>query len=282
MKLLPKSKPKNYWLSPKLENVIKLTPLFLIPFTMQVSAAESTKTGTLSEKNGITKVENQRTTIKLSLVQKQIKGKVIDESGIPIPGANIIVKGTNVSTQTDFNGAFVLNATDNATKLIISFIGMESQEVSIGNSPITVTLKESGQSLKEVVITGYGKQSRSTLTTSISKLDTRILETSSRSNVATALQGTISGLRVTNNTGQPGSTPSIVLRGGTNFNGSGSPLILVDGIPSDFYALNPDDVASIEVLKDAASTAIYGARSANGVILVTTKTGKAGRSSINY
>ena len=282
MKLLPKSKPKNYWLSPKLGNVIKLTPLFLIPFTMQVSAAESTKTGTLSEKNGITKVENDRTTIKLSLIQKQIKGKVIDESGIPIPGANIIVKGTNVSTQTDLNGAFALNAPDNATKLIISFIGMESQEVSIGNSPITVTLKESGQSLKEVVVTGYGKQSRSTLTTSISKLDTRILETSSRSNVATALQGTIAGLRVTNNTGQPGSTPSIVLRGGTNFNGSGSPLILVDGIPSDFYALNPDDVASIEVLKDAASTAIYGARSANGVILVTTKSGKAGRSSINY
>lgn len=282
MKLLPKSKPKNHWLTPKLGNVIKLTPLFLIPFTIQVSAAETSPTVTFPEKNGIVKVENDRTTIKLSLIQKQIKGKVLDESGNPLPGANIVVKGSNVSTQTDFNGDFTLNIPDNATKLIVSYIGMVQQELTIGNSPITVVLKESGQNLNEVIITGYGKQSRATVTTSISKLDTRILETSSRSNVATALQGTIAGLRVTNNTGQPGSTPSIVLRGGTNFNGTGSPLILVDGIPGDFYALNPDDVASVEVLKDAAATAIYGARSANGVILVTTKTGKAGRSSINY
>ncbi len=113
-------------------------------------------------------------------------------------------------------------------------------------------------------------------------MDTQILETSTRSNAATALQGTIAGLRVTNTTGQPGSTPQIVLRGGTNFNGTGSPLILIDGIPGSFYALNSDDIESIEVLKDAAATAIYGARSANGVILVTTKTGKTGKSSINY
>ena len=116
----------------------------------------------------------------------------------------------------------------------------------------------------------------------MAKLDTRILETSTRSNVATALQGTIAGLRVTNTTGQPGATPKIILRGGTTFDGGGSPLILIDGIPGSFYALNADDIESIEVLKDAAATAIYGARSANGVILVTTKTGKAGRSSVNY
>ena len=134
----------------------------------------------------------------------------------------------------------------------------------------------------EVVVTGYGSQTRGTLTTSVSKLDTEILETSTRSNAATALQGTIAGLRVTNTTGQPGATPQIVLRGGTNFDGTGSPLILIDGIPSSFFALNSDDIESIEVLKDAAATAIYGARSANGVILITTKTGKVGKSSINY
>ena len=136
--------------------------------------------------------------------------------------------------------------------------------------------------LDEVVVIGYGTQSRAKVTTSVSKLNTQILETSTRSNAATALQGTVSGLRVTNTTGQPGSTPQIVLRGGTNFDGTGSPLILIDGIPGSFYALNSDDIESIEVLKDAAATAIYGARSANGVILVTTKTGKAGKSAVNY
>src|SRR5690606_12250512 len=125
------------------------------------------------------------------------------------------------------------------------------------------------------------KQARTTMTTSISKLDSRILETSTRSNAATALQGTIAGLQVTNTTGQPGSTPHMVLRGGTSFSGSGAPLILIDGIPGSFYALNPDDIESIEVLKDAAATAIYGARSANGVILITTKSGQSGKSNIN-
>ena len=282
MKLLPKSKPKNYWVTPKFGNIIKLTPLFLIPFTIQVSAAESATNSALLENIVSTKNAIESATIKLSLIQRKISGKVLDASGLPIPGANIIAKGSTASTQTDFDGNFSIDVPANVTKLIVSYIGMESQEVSIGTSPITVTLKESGQALDEVVVTGYGKQSRTTLTTSISKLDTKILENSSRSNVATALQGTIAGLRVTNTTGQPGATPQIVLRGGTNFDGTGSPLILVDGIPSSFYGLNSDDIESIEVLKDAASTAIYGARSANGVVLITTKTGKKGKSSINY
>ena len=282
MKLLPKSKPKNFWFTPRFGNIIKLTPLFLIPFTIQVSAAESARNSALLENIVSTKNAIESSTIKLSLIQKKITGKVLDASGLPIPGVNIIAKGSTASTQTDFDGNFSIDVPDNVTKLIVSYIGMESQEVSIGKSPLTITLKESGQALDEVVVTGYGKQSRTTLTTSISKLDTKILENSSRSNVATALQGTIAGLRVTNSTGQPGSTPQIVLRGGTNFDGTGSPLILVDGIPSSFYGLNSDDIESIEVLKDAASTAIYGARSANGVVLITTKTGKKGKSSINY
>ena len=152
MKLLPKSKPKNYWVTPKFGNIIKLTPLFLIPFTIQVSAAESATKTTESEKPATTKIAAGRTTPKLSLIQKQISGKVLDETGNTVPGANIVVKGTNVSTQTDFNGAFVLNVPANATKLVVSFIGMESQEVTIGNAPITIILKESGQSLDEVVI----------------------------------------------------------------------------------------------------------------------------------
>lgn len=281
MKLLPKSKPKNYWLTPKFGNVIKLTPLFLIPFTIQVSAAESARKTTLSGKYGTEKVVNERTTIKLSLIQKQIKGTVLDETGNPLPGANIIVKGTSVSAQTDYNGAFVINVPDNATKLIVSFIGMEPQEVTIGNSPIKVILKESGQKLDEVVVVGYGTQKKSKITGSVSKLDTRVLETGVRSNPASALAGTIPGLRVQQASGRPGAVASIVLRGGTNYDGTGSPLVMVDGfLRASFSEINPDDIASIEVLKDASATAIYGARANNGVILITTKKGKAGVSNI--
>jgi TonB-linked SusC/RagA family outer membrane protein len=282
MKLLPKSKPKNYWHTPKFGNIIKLTPLFLLPFTIQVSAAESARNTTLSEKLTTVKVANERTTIKLSLIQKQIKGKVLDESGNPIPGANIIVKGTNISTQTDFNGAFVINVPDNATTLVISYLGMDSQQVTIGNSPITVTLKESGQKLDEVVVVGYGTQKKSKITGSVSKLDNRVLETGVRSNPASALAGTIPGLRVQQASGRPGAVASIVLRGGTNYNGTGSPLVMVDGfLRASFSEINPDDIASIEVLKDASATAIYGARANNGVILITTKKGKAGVSNIS-
>jgi TonB-linked SusC/RagA family outer membrane protein len=214
--------------------------------------------------------------------QKDISGTITDGSGQPLPGANVLVEGTTTGTQTDFDGNYTIQAQEGDV-LVYSYIGFSSQSITVGNqTTINVMLTEDAALLDEVVVTGYGTQTRATLTTSVSKLDTQILESSTRSNAATALQGTIAGLRVTNTTGQPGATPQIVLRGGTNFDGTGSPLILIDGIPGSFYALNSDDIESIEVLKDAAATAIYGARSANGVILVTTKSGKPGKSSINY
>ena len=214
--------------------------------------------------------------------QKEINGTISDGSGQPLPGANVLVKGTSTGTQSDFDGNYTIVA-NTGDVLIFSYLGFTSQSITVGNQiTINVALQEDAALLDEVVVTGYGTQTRATLTTSVSKLDTKILESSTRSNAATALQGTIAGLRVTNTTGQPGATPQIVLRGGTNFDGTGSPLILIDGIPGSFYALNSDDIESIEVLKDAAATAIYGARSANGVILVTTKSGKPGKSSINY
>ena len=215
--------------------------------------------------------------------EKIITGTVVSANdNIPLPGATIVIKGKSLGATTDFDGKYSILAKEGDI-LVVSYIGYTTTEITVNSQTlIDVVLAENAGVLDEVVVTGYGKQSRAKLTTSVSKLDTRILETSSRSNAGTALQGIIAGLRVTNTTGQPGATPQIVLRGGTNFNGSGSPLILVDGIPSSFYALNSDDIESIEVLKDAAATAIYGARSANGVILVTTKTGKVGKSSINY
>jgi TonB-linked SusC/RagA family outer membrane protein len=214
---------------------------------------------------------------------KTITGTIVSaDDNLPLPGATVVIKGTKSGSSTDFDGKYSLQA-NVGDVLVFSYIGYASSEAKVGaETVINMSLKPDVALLDEVVITGYGKQTRATLTTSVSKLDTKILETSTRSNAATALQGTIAGLRVTNTTGQPGSTPQIVLRGGTNFEGTSSPLILVDGIPSSFYALNSDDIESIEVLKDAAATAIYGARSANGVILITTKTGKTGKSSVNY
>ena len=214
--------------------------------------------------------------------EQVITGTITDVEQVPLPGASIVISGTTTGTQTDFDGNFTIDA-NVGDVLVFSYLGFDSQEMAVSNeSVINVTLVQNTAMLDEVVVTGYGSQARGTLTTSVSKLDTEILETSTRSNAATALQGTIAGLRVTNTTGQPGATPQIILRGGTNFDGTGSPLILIDGIPGSFFALNSDDIESIEVLKDAAATAIYGARSANGVILVTTKTGKVGKTSINY
>ena len=134
-----------------------------------------------------------------------------------------------------------------------------------------------------MVVVGYGTQTRRTLTGSVASLDQNVLKSSPNSNLGTALQGTLPGLKVQQSTGQPGTTPNISFRGGSNFNGSGSPLIIVDGIVlSTLYGINMDDVASIDLLKDAGSLAIYGARAANGVLLITTKKGKKGRTQVNY
>lgn len=213
---------------------------------------------------------------------KEVSGTITDANNVPVVGVNVIVQNTTNGTQSDFDGNYSITAAPGDV-LVFSFIGFKNQERIVDtDDTINVVMEEDLASLDEVVITGYGKQSRAKLTTSVAKMDTRILETSTRSNAATALQGTIPGLRVTNTTGQPGSTPNIVLRGGTSFDGSGSPLILIDGVPGSFYALNSDDIESIEVLKDAAATAIYGARAANGVVLVTTKTGEGGKPTITY
>lgn len=214
---------------------------------------------------------------------KTVTGTITSGSDNQIlPGATVYVKGTTTGTITDFEGNYSLVVPENAT-LVFSFIGYITQQINAeGKTVINVILNEETSNLDEVVVTGYATQARSQMTTSISKLDTKILESAPRSNPATALQGTIAGLKVTQTTGQPGSTPTLVLRGGTDFNGSGTPLILVDGVPSSFNALNSDDIESMEVLKDAASSAIYGARAANGVVLVTTKKGKTGKSNVTF
>jgi TonB-linked SusC/RagA family outer membrane protein len=215
---------------------------------------------------------------------KSISGKIFSEAdGKPLQGVSVMVKGKTTGTQTGPEGTFTLNAAPTDV-LVFSFTGYATQEVKPGNaSTIELFLKAvETAKMDEVVVVGYGTQSRRNVTSSIAKLDNQVLATAPRSNLGSALQGTISGLQVVNATGQPGASPNILLRGGASINSPGSPLVVVDGIIRAYNDISSEDVASIEVLKDAAATAIYGARANNGVILITTKQGKAGKSEISY
>ena len=220
----------------------------------------------------------------LASAQTAITGTVTDASdGSTLPGVNIIVAGTMVGTITDIDGNFSLTLPTDAGELVFSMVGYSTQTLPVGEATVyNVALQEATKALDEVVVIGYGTQKRSTLTGSVTKMDPKLLETGVRSNPAQALAGTIPGLRVATTTGRPGSLPTIVLRGGTNFDGSGSPLIIMDGqIRGSMSDINPEEIASIEVLKDASATAIYGARASNGVILITSKRGKSGTAQVN-
>mgnify|MGYP000795041568 FL=1 len=212
-----------------------------------------------------------------------VKGVVLDTTGEPVIGATILEKGTDNGTITNLDGNFSLNVAK-GKQIEVSYVGFASQTVSVVNDQfLRIVLKEDTETLDEVVVVGYGvKQKRSTMTTAISKMDDKVLRNAAISNAAQALQGTVSGLRVTNTSGAPGSSPTIVLRGGASIEGAGSPLVVVDGVVRSLQDINPSDIESIQVLKDAASTAIYGARANNGVILVQTHKGKAGHTQVSY
>lgn len=218
--------------------------------------------------------------------QITITGTVLDTYNMGVPGASIVEKGTTNGTITDFDGNYTLSVSNPNATLVFSFIGYKTQEIPAkGQTKIDVVLQENAEQLDEIVVTGYGgSQKRATLTTSISKLDNAVLENAAMANAGQSLQGTVSGLRVINTSGKPGSDPNIVLRGGATMTGKDNgALVVVDGIIRNSLAdINPADIESIQVLKDAASTAIYGARANGGVILVTTKRGKEGTASVSY
>jgi len=214
---------------------------------------------------------------------KKITGKVSsDEDNKPLAGVNIIIKGKTTGTQTNVDGTYSIDASVGES-LVFSFIGYGSQTIKIGNtSSYDVSLKATVNKMDEVVVVGYGTQSRRNLTSAIGKVDSKVLETTPRANIGASMQGAVAGLQVINASGTPGSAPTILLRGGASINNPGSPLVVVDGIIRSYNDIAPEDIASIELLKDAASTAIYGARANNGVILITTKQGKSGKAEVTY
>ncbi len=228
-----------------------------------------------------------------------------DEDGSALPGVTILVKGTSNGTVTDVDGNYQLRVTQDAI-LVVSFVGFETKEIPVGSqSVIDVTMNLDVQQLEEVVVVGYGTQKKSDLTGAVSSVAGETLNSLVTANIDQALKGRVAGVQVTQNTGAPGGAVSIRIRGTSSITGSSEPLYVVDGIPLDgaggeisgfdwaggangqnrvnpLAGINPNDIVSIEVLKDASATAIYGSRAANGVVIVTTRRGKAGESRINY
>ena len=215
---------------------------------------------------------------------KTVTGKVTDEKGEAIPMASVLVKGAKIGTTTDASGAFQLEVPASAKTLVVSNIGYNNTEVAITNSPLIISLTFSASRIDEVVVVGYGTQKKVNVTGSISSVKASDLEKVPNGRIEQALQGRVAGVTVMQNSGQPGSASTIQIRGTTTFNNN-DPLWVVDGVVVDAGGigyLNQSDIESIDVLKDAASAAIYGTRAAGGVILVTTKKGKSGKLVVNY
>jgi TonB-dependent starch-binding outer membrane protein SusC len=213
--------------------------------------------------------------------QKQITGSVSDPAGQPIVGSTIAVKGSTTATQTDGTGHFKIEVPGTNSKIVISSVGFDPQEITVGNkSSFEVSLKTSLSTLNEVVVTGYGSQKKKDITGAVAIVDVKQLKAVPVGNPDQLLQGQAAGVQVIS-TGQPGATSQINVRGITSF-GNNTPLYIIDGVQGNLHDINPDDIASIQVLKDAGSAAIYGVQGSNGVIVVTTKKGVSGNSTINY
>ena len=213
-----------------------------------------------------------------------IKGTILDATGMPVIGANVMVKGTTNGTITDMDGKFSLEVDKNAI-LVVSYIGYANQEIKVGNqNTLSIAMKEDAEALDELVVVGFGTQKKVNLTGAVSNVTSEAFENRSVANVSQALQGAMPGLNITQSQGYLDATPDINIRGvGTIGEGSsGSPLVLIDGMEGDMNRLNPQDIESVSVLKDAAASSIYGSRAPFGVVMITTKKGKSGKISVNY
>jgi len=213
-----------------------------------------------------------------------IKGRVTDETGGPLPGVSILLKGSTTAAQTSPDGTYVLNVPATSGTLVFSYIGYETIEIPInGRTTIDLQMKPAQSDLEEVVVVGYGTQKKVDVTGAVSRANLEDFRNAPVSNVASLLQGTVPGLNVSQ-VNRAGATPSISIRGQNTISGSSNVLIILDGVQynGSLTSINPDDIASIDVLKDASSTAVYGAQAANGVILVTSKKGVSGKTRISF
>lgn len=271
MKILTTNKPRNIRLNALSKSVVKLTTISLLTLSLQVLATEIPSRVDIVGTN-------------LLQVQKIIKGRVLDANGFPIPGANVLVKGSSTGIQTDIDGNFSIEVNDAKTILVISYVGMQDQEVVAGNGPLTIVLRDMAQLIDEVVIVGYSKVKKQSLTGSLQAIDNKKLTDATTPSVENLLVGKATGVYVNSGSGQPGEAGKIIIRGKTTVNGSTDPLWVVDGVivGSSSGNINPSDIETLTILKDAASTAVYGSQGANGVIVVTTKSGKSGKSTISF
>jgi TonB-linked SusC/RagA family outer membrane protein len=215
---------------------------------------------------------------------KEVKGTVTNEKGELLPGATIQVKGTSRGVVTNERGEFSISVSDDNTVLVISSLGYNKQEIPVGGRfqlPVTLTIAAS--SINEMVVVGYGEQRKSTLTTSLTTISTADFQDQPVNRLDQVLQGRAAGVQVTNPAGSPGGAVRIRIRGANSINGDNGPLYVVDGfVGAEFFSINPDDIESVQVLKDAAATAIFGSRGANGVIIVSTKKGNKGGLKVNF
>jgi TonB-linked SusC/RagA family outer membrane protein len=225
-------------------------------------------------------------------VDISVDGKVTDETGSGLPGVNILVKGTQRGTTTDVNGDYSISVPNEQSVLVFSFVGYETAEVVVGNTTrVNVTLAVNVKALGEVVVVGYGTQNKKDVTGSIASLNTQAIKDMPVTNIGEGMAGRMPGVLVQQASGAPGSGPSIKIRGLGSISAGNGPLIVVDGQPlnsgdlvngSGLNLINPNDIETVDVLKDASATAIFGSRGANGVVMITTKRGKAGKSNINF
>ena len=215
--------------------------------------------------------------------KKDVSGTVRDNTGVPIPGVSIVVKGTSMGTLTDVDGKFKLTLPAEAKSLVFSFVGMKAQEIAIGGqSQFNIVLQEETVGIEEVVAVGYGKSSKKNLTSAVASVKGEELNRGVITDVGQMLQGKLPGLNISSS-GDPTKSASIVLRGASTLNSSMSPFYVIDDVPgADISLVASDDIASVDVLKDAAATAIYGNRAANGVIMITTKKGSKDKFQITY
>lgn len=215
--------------------------------------------------------------------QHSVHGRVLDEDGIPLPGASILIDGTTIGTTTGLEGRYIIDVEEDGV-LVISYVGFVTQRVQVeGRSQINIVMIESESFLDEVIIIGYGTESRRMLTTSISSIGNESIEGLPVPSIANAMQGKMAGVRIHHSSGgEPGAVATIRVRGGSSITGNNDPLVLVDGRQRPLRDINPNDIESIRVLKDAASTAIYGSRASNGVVLITTKRGARGDTRLTF